>query len=592
MPKRKIVEINMGASPVFLEHILTKDVSTLDALYDLIDNSIDAARDSILKSGTYLKDKYDLPNSYLGYKVEVIISNGSITIEDNCLGMTEETLVEEAFVIAQSHKHEYGIGLYGIGLKRSLLKMGEKYDILIDNGKSRYELSFSDNQLGGAKGKVQAFETESHGCIISRFTVVNLKPEVRGDIESRRWYDKAVAGLEDRYSVYFEKDFVISLIYFDKERLQLYSKLPSIRQDSKFLPVHWLKSYDGVNVIIDSGIHGDYYFPTEEGYSLRDNRKLTNQFGIYFICNDRVIRKASTEINHGWKTKWHSEYNGFICFVRFIAKDPGRLPWNTAKSDMRNDSPLFLEVIDEIQPIADNYRSDIKRRYPSKSDDQPIPIDKEPSELKDQESQEKQKRSNKQPSKTKDDSPQIKTKPSHPSVASKNKNKHTQNWTTLLPENFPISNKDKVLDNIIIEATTLTIAIAPHASLQLYRSLLEASLTNFANKKGVRQQVKDHYYTVGDGKGKNHDQIHKDSQGIDLWMISHWMLHNHETVFPFSDRKKLKQALIKVRAHVPKMNGVVHCQEVVSDSEVTIIRNETVELLEFLVTLGESHKNS
>jgi hypothetical protein len=177
-------------------------------------------------------------------------------------------------------------------------------------------------------------------------------------------------------------------------------------------------------------------------------------------------------------------------------------------------------------------------------------------------------------------------------VASKNKNKHTQNWTTLLPENFPISNKDKVLDNIIIEATTLTIAIAPHASLQLYRSLLEASLTNFANKKGVRQQVKDHYYTVGDGKGKNHDQIHKDSQGIDLWMISHWMLHNHETVFPFSDRKKLKQALIKVRAHVPKMNGVVHCQEVVSDSEVTIIRNETVELLEFLVTLGESHKNS
>ena len=74
--------------------------------------------------------------------------------------------------------------------------------------------------------------------------------------------------------------------------------------------------------------------------------------------------KASTSHNHGWKTKWHSEYNGFICLVHFISEEPNKLPWNTAKNGMREDSMLFLTVIDEIQPIADQYRSDInKHRY-------------------------------------------------------------------------------------------------------------------------------------------------------------------------------------------------------------------------------------
>lgn len=125
------------------------------------------------------------------------------------------------------------------------------------------------------------------------------------------------------------------------------------------------KQIDEVSVVIESGIHENYLFPKEKGHSLSDNRKLTDEFGIYFICNDRVIVIGSTSKN-GWSTKWHSEYNGFVCIVRFTAKQPNKLPWNTAKSAMREDAPLFLQVIDELQPIADNYRSEIKNRYGKK----------------------------------------------------------------------------------------------------------------------------------------------------------------------------------------------------------------------------------
>ena len=40
MEYSKEIEISTGIEPNFLQNILTKDISTLEALYDLVDNSI------------------------------------------------------------------------------------------------------------------------------------------------------------------------------------------------------------------------------------------------------------------------------------------------------------------------------------------------------------------------------------------------------------------------------------------------------------------------------------------------------------------------------------------------------------------------
>lgn len=357
------IEITMGFPQEFVEGILTKDVSTLDAIYDLIDNSIDAARDAIFSKGKYEKDKFGLPSSYAGYEINLFISRDRLTIEDNCFGMDEQTLQSEAFIIFNQSQHKYGIGQYGIGLKRSLLKMGDSYTFHIDNGKFAYEAKFTNKHIGGSAGKLFANVEKSSGNSKTIFTVTHLNDEIQRDIENARWLDNAKRGIKDRYSIYFSKGLVVNLAYFDEAPLKLESKLPSLRTNGKFLPTHHTLQIDDVKIIIESGIHEKYYFPNEKNYSLSVNRTLTEDFGIYFICNDRVIVKASTEKSHGWDTKWHSEYNGFVCTVRFIAEKPSLLPWNTAKSAMRTDAPVFLTVIDELQPIADNYRSEIKKRY-------------------------------------------------------------------------------------------------------------------------------------------------------------------------------------------------------------------------------------
>ena len=61
MKNSNMIEISTGLEPNFLQDILTKDISTLDALYDLVDNSIDAARNSIIQNGNYEKDVMGLP---------------------------------------------------------------------------------------------------------------------------------------------------------------------------------------------------------------------------------------------------------------------------------------------------------------------------------------------------------------------------------------------------------------------------------------------------------------------------------------------------------------------------------------------------
>ena len=61
--------------------------------------------------------------------------------------MQKETLANDAFYIARQSQHQYGIGQYGIGLKRSLLKMGEQYHFFIDNGRQCYEFDFPNTVL-------------------------------------------------------------------------------------------------------------------------------------------------------------------------------------------------------------------------------------------------------------------------------------------------------------------------------------------------------------------------------------------------------------------------------------------------------------
>ena len=114
------VKIRSGISEDFLEKTLTDDVTLLEALFDFIDNSIDAARNHLM-SKKYSKDKYGLPKDYSGYNIHIRLEKNNIVIKDNCLGIDAPTLENRAFVTSSQSNHAFGIGHYGLGLKLSLI---------------------------------------------------------------------------------------------------------------------------------------------------------------------------------------------------------------------------------------------------------------------------------------------------------------------------------------------------------------------------------------------------------------------------------------------------------------------------------------
>jgi hypothetical protein len=457
-----------------------------------------------------------------------------------------------------------------------LLKFGTRYAMSSDNGEIAFKMQFDNKMISGNERLIaNAYESTKRRKTL--FVVTEIKTNIAYEIQSKPWFDNAVKVLKIRYAIYAIKGLQISISSsLHGERVTINGCLPSIRSDAKLLPTSKPIKSEGVDVFIDSGIHGEYYFPTEEDYSLPKNRTLTDDFGLYFICNDRVIVASSTASEHGWKTKWHSEYNGFVCIVRFASEDSSKMPWNTFKTSLKTDSRLFVQVRGELQPIADQYRQTVKKLYPPATPKSAA--------------QEKQETSIKS-SDTKAINSNVKTKPvdpikTNPKLSAENNPQlHVNTWTTLLPSHFPISKTDSVLSAIIIEAANLGCDNFSHASALLLRSILEKSLRNHIEKSGNFQIVKDHFYSSAEGKKKNHTPEYKEAQGLDLSMMLAWLKDDKvaSKIFGAERKKTLLLATKKAVDAVQILNGVVHCLKLIDAAQTRAIRNDIYPLLHFLV---------
>lgn len=167
--------------------------------------------------------------------------------------------------------------------------------------------------------------------------------------------------------------------------------------------------------------------------------------------------------------------------------------------------------------------------------------------------------------------------------AGNNTNSHVDHWTTLLPADFPTTEKDSdILNSFISEATTLELSVS-HASSMLYRSLIESSLKRFIKITSKFPDVKNYFYSVGKGKKKNHSEEYKKAQGLTMEMMVDWLVA-HPDNFPTEDRARLKAEVKKLNGKIQTLNGVVHCEKLIAKSEITTIRNDTIFLLKFLVS--------
>ena len=119
--RREIGQARASPTKDFFVSMLTRDIELGDAILDLLDNCLDG----ILRTA---EENADGDRPYDGYRAVLEISPEEFSIKDNCGGIPMETAERYAFAMGRppdAPDHAAAtIGMYGIGMKRAIFKLG------------------------------------------------------------------------------------------------------------------------------------------------------------------------------------------------------------------------------------------------------------------------------------------------------------------------------------------------------------------------------------------------------------------------------------------------------------------------------------
>lgn len=323
--------LRVKANPAksFFVSMLIKDITLRDAIGDLVDNAVDAIK-------ACATNKEDLSS----YKVIVNLDGSEFTILDNGQGMSTEVARTTAFNFGKADSHKLidnSIGQFGIGMKRAFFKIGSKisvhsvtenslFDIDIDVPawlhRDEWEFSFQEDTL-----QEQTVQNNDKGFSVK---IKDLSEDARTSFSNNKFITQLQREIEYEHMLNIGRG--LSIIINDYKLRQNNVALVCYDQ---IKPTFWESVNEDLSIRILAGI----------------STKSEEEGGWYVFCNDRLILAKDKSADTVWTGSkgdgvplWHAQYHRFRGFVFFEAKDSSKLPWNTTKTGMDMDSPIYQKV--------------------------------------------------------------------------------------------------------------------------------------------------------------------------------------------------------------------------------------------------------
>lgn len=567
------VAINFSADPDYMIRGLTSDVATIECIYDLIDNSIDAARKEILKRSDVKFDKHGLPSSYKGFEIVVSVSSEHVSISDNCSGIDEESLSKRAFSVGSKSSHRFGIGHFGIGLNRAIFKLGQSAALTTDDGDARFYLSFDESKVReSVKGEstLYARRLKSSGEKLNQLVIGDIKQEVFSELGSDVWLDALQKEIKIRYAIFCRKGLKI------KVNDILVGKFGPRIRNVGILPKRTQKclTSSGVKVYLEAGLHQSYRIKgVDSDYDdFKDIIKdLTDEYGWYLVCNDRIILVADKTKISGWATSWHNEYHGFLGWAHYVSEDPSLLPWDSKKTGINLNNSAHIEVLSFLKEMADDYRS--RNRRARKKDSGPTAASAAGSKGGQTQVSAGKPSSGTRPAngvRGNDDAP------GRPLI-------HTKEMDFLLYDVGTVSRSPR-LASLLSEAKEISIKEHPYTAMVLLRVLFEAALRDFLIRHSKYSAVKEKYFDDQAGQGRPFSAPQKRDFTPPLSLMYNWILANPE-ILPDDVRRATRTSLNSFNKDLVRLNGIIHEDGVLTDySEAKQIRNNSYKALQTLLS--------
>ncbi|MFQ2123070.1 ATP-binding protein [Aeromonas jandaei] len=330
-----VTKVDATPTKEFFITMLTRDVSLSRSILDLIDNSVDAAR---------------VYGGINNRSINVIISKNYFEISDNCGGIPSDIATKYAFRFGRDPSDfratPGSVGQFGVGMKRTLFKLGEKFSVLSYSKKNNgvddcFNLVVDVNEWLKDKENDWHFSLQKikpNGSFGTTIRVDNLKQSVSEQFSSNEF----IAGLIDEISkAHFKainQGLVIKINNIKVEGFEIF-----VKEGQELRPAIINQEFKGVKISIKAGVSTQDY----------------HQGGWYIVCNGRLVESADKTRKTLWDSgpipKYHDRFAYFRGVVDFECDNSSLLPWTTTKTGVDTDNTVYRYanrfMIEAITPI-------------------------------------------------------------------------------------------------------------------------------------------------------------------------------------------------------------------------------------------------
>lgn len=349
-------------SKAFFVEMLTRDISLADCILDLLDNCIDGVQ-------RHRREEHKPASAtpYTGYEAAITVSPSAFRIEDNCGGIPRAVAEKYAFRMGRPDdmpsEHLATVGRYGIGMKRSMFKMGRSAQMTTFHEGKGYVVTISPKWMRDdkdwelpikdlLKAEVPPSLRSKGGTVVE---VESLRAEVAQefDRQASRFLVDLASTIATHYSYIIHKGFQVKL---NGKTLTPRPVNLLVGHGKKDLiePFVYRTESDGVKIDLAVGLYRN--IPDEEEVNAELEGKPPSSrdtCGWTIICNDRVVLYNDRSRATGWGDAsvpaYHPQFNAISGVVRFRSDDVTKLPLTTTKRGLEQGSELYLAVKDVMR---------------------------------------------------------------------------------------------------------------------------------------------------------------------------------------------------------------------------------------------------
>lgn len=331
----------------FFVDMLIRDIELQDAILDLLDNCVDGAMRSIDAKTRETARPYD------GYAAAIEFDRDHFVIRDNCGGIPMNLAENYAFRMGRSDANRDAdlptVGVYGIGMKRAVFKMGRNITVKSRSTTGGFCVEINPEWLeSDTSWKLPLTENdEALESIGTEISVNTLRDGIPRIFSNETDFENTLKNSISAYYGYImERGFKVTVngAVVPPIRVSLLFDERDAERGEKISPYVYRGNIDGVDVSIVVGLYRNLPTDSEEQEALQ--RPSSERAGWTVVCNDRVVLYADKSRITGWGEamvpQYHTQFVSIAGTVVFRANNAAKLPLTTTKRGIDGNSELYL----------------------------------------------------------------------------------------------------------------------------------------------------------------------------------------------------------------------------------------------------------